>query len=270
MKSKGRYEKGPELFAAIEKAHSEGKTCKEVASIIGLSENTTNYYRNLLGLGCFDNCRDMRRAEVKKVQDLHSEGKTANEVAEILGYTASTINKRRRCLKLPPFKFNRNPLRKVSLDAIKLLQWEGKTAAEAAQLLGVAVTTINHHRRLMGLPAFTTPFQPPRSNSWTEAEDAELEHCIESGVSKADAAHKIGRSQAALQWRRRRLGLPRFKPQRPPYKPPRTWTEPRLKRLSELRAERMSYRKCALDLSTTRGAVAHAINVYLKKQPEVV
>jgi hypothetical protein len=254
-----KIQKGPELFAAIRRLHAEGKTARQAATIIGVTVGTVNYNRRLLELPPF---LDIRTATRARVRELHAEGKTANEVAQLLGMSVNAVNQHRVRLNLPRFK---TAPRKAQLRAaIRLLHWEGKTAKQAAAILGVCIDTINRQRRLLDLAPFTKPFSGhARHNAWTDAEDALLECCIADGVRKAEAARRIGRSMRAIQWRRRRLGLPGFK--HVPPVPPRKWVPERVEKLADLVAKRISYRLIAKELGTTKGSVGGAVRDYLKE-----
>lgn len=254
-----RLQKGPELFAAIQRLHGEGKTAREAAKILGVALGTVNANRRLLELPPF---MDVRNATRARVRQLHGEGKTANEAAQILGISVGAVNQHRVRLQLP--RFRAAPRKVASHAAIRLLHWEGKTAKEAAAILGISICTINRHRQLLDLPPFTKPFSShARHNAWTEAEDALLERCIAGGVRKAEAAKRIGRSMAAIQWRRRRLGLPGFK--HVPPVPSRKWVPERVEKLAALVTKRLSYRLIAQRLGTTKGSVAGAVRDYLQE-----
>lgn len=86
--------------------------------------------------------------------------------------------------------------------AIRRLHGEGRTAREAATLLGLTVGTVNHNRRLLELP----PFIDIRT-----ATRARVRELHGEGKTAGEAAEILGMSVSAVNQHRIRLGLPRFK-----------------------------------------------------------
>lgn len=85
---------------------------------------------------------------------------------------------------------------------IGTLHAEGKTAAEAAAILGLQVDTVNGHRKLLGLPRFRRVPGPCR--------DAAIRRLHAERKTLAEAAAVLGLSQRTVDDHRRRLGLKPF------------------------------------------------------------
>ena len=69
------------------------------------------------------------------------------------------------------------------------------------------------------LPPNRNKMAPPRTNSWTDAQDAELKRLAASGTNRLELAHKLNRSVSAVEARAYKLKIqlpPAFLPKRTP------------------------------------------------------
>ena len=153
--------------------------------------------------------------------------------------------------------------------AIRLLHWEGKTAKEAAAKLGIGVSTLNEHRRLLDLPPFSAPAgRNTRRDSWSDHEVATLVQAIAGGETPDAVAQRLGRTVEAVFKKRYKLGLPRFaRHWQPPFRDGRpSWPAERVQALASLRRQGHSFAECASRLGTARGAALGAAHRYLKER----
>jgi transposase-like protein len=101
---------------------------------------------------------------------------------------------------------------------------------------------------------------------WTDEQKAKLRECIIAGMGPSETAVAVGRSLQAVSAQRQRESLPRFTPgRRGPAGHRPKWPAERVEQLRQLRDGNVPYRQCAAVLGITKGAVAGAIDRYLRE-----
>lgn len=101
---------------------------------------------------------------------------------------------------------------------------------------------------------------------WTDEEKAKLRECICCGMSPAETAAAVGRSEPAVHRQRHRQDMPYFgKRLRGPAGHRPKWPSERVENLKQLRARNVPVRECAAVLGITVGAVVGATARYLRE-----
>lgn len=79
----------------VQALSEEGKSIKEIAAIVGLTENTVGKYRRAMGIKAHGSAllgTGKAHANAKLIMKLHKEGKSAREIGRVVGLGKSTIN----------------------------------------------------------------------------------------------------------------------------------------------------------------------------------
>ncbi|QEX18514.1 hypothetical protein FRZ44_38210 [Hypericibacter terrae] len=139
-----------------------------------------------------------REAELRR---LVAEGLGAPAIARRLGASRSAV--RGKCLRLGLKRVKRGYFRWTPAIVAQVREWaaSGVTMEDTARRLGISASAVHSRAVVRGIRFDERAYLP--------ADDARLRVLARTGLKTRALAAELGRSQASIRWRLRKLGLGR-------------------------------------------------------------
>jgi DNA-binding CsgD family transcriptional regulator/transposase-like protein len=190
----------------FKRLHADGMTNKEIANILGFSQDTARRIRCNLGLSPLVRDRKSTVAVViddKEFKKLFEKGLSDEEIGKFFGISVNTIFKHRQSLGLSRWKKWEKTA--SNIEKFKKLHSEGLNDKKIGNVFGISISTARKIRYDLGLPS------QPLSRKYVDTE--ELKRYLAKELTDKEIGAIFGVSAYTVYERRRDLGLFRHKKQ---------------------------------------------------------
>jgi transposase/bacterioferritin-associated ferredoxin len=190
----------------FKKLHAKGMSNKEIANILGFSQDTARRIRCNLGLPPLARGRKPAVSEAidyKLLTIFFEKGLSDNEIGSLFGVSAKTIFNQRQSLGLS--KWKKWEKTAYNIEQFKQLYAEGLNDRKIGNALGICIDTARKIRNDLGLP--------PQALNRKHVDTEELKRYLAKGLTDKEIGAIFGVSAYTVYERRRDLGLFRNKQQ---------------------------------------------------------
>ncbi len=190
----------------FKRLHAEGMTNKEIANVLGFSQDIARKIRCNLGLPSLAKGRKPVVAEVidnDELKKLYAKGLSDKEIGSVFGVNEKTVFKKRQSLGLCRWRKWNNTA--SNIEKFKQLHSEGLNDKKIANALNICRDTARKIRNDLGLP--------PQVLGRKHVDAEELKRLFAEGHTDEEIGAVFGVSAYTVYERRRDLGLYRRKQQ---------------------------------------------------------
>jgi len=190
----------------FKRLHAKGMSNKEIANVLGFSQDTARRIRCNLGLPPLARGRKPAVSEAidkKSLTIFFEKGLSDNEIGSLFGVSAKTIFNQRQSLGLS--KWKKWEKTAYNIEQFKQLHAEGLNDRKIGNALGICIDTARKIRNDLGLP--------PQALNRKHVDTEELKRYLAKGLTDKEIGVIFGVSAYTVYERRRDLGLFRNKQQ---------------------------------------------------------
>jgi DNA-binding CsgD family transcriptional regulator len=190
----------------FKRLHAKGMSNKEIANVLGFSQDTAHRIRCNLGLPPLARGRKPAVSEAidyKLLTIFFEKGLSDNEIGSLFGVSAKTIFNQRQSLGLS--KWKKWEKTAYNIEQFKQLHAEGLNDRKIGNALGICIDTARKIRHDLGLP--------PQALNRKHVDTEELKRYLAKGLTDKEIGAIFGISAYTVYERRRDLGLFRNKQQ---------------------------------------------------------